>query len=211
MLTRRTVLALVCIDSTGPSLLQGAKRATHQRMELLRLVQCMICFDKDTDLICFKLPSLFLGVPWPALGTWATAIFSNLLGRHPATLPRSDLPDPGHMFYNNLTGLIQQQQQQQQQQRFSQQQQFAPTQQQFPSLQKLDQQQFPQQQQFGPQEQFTSHQLSNQQQQFSQQLQSPQGRQQQDPTTQFKPILSFDETPEHIRNFQMNLEPKVCN
>ena len=50
----------------------------------------MICFDRDTDLICFKLPSLFLGVSWPTLGTWATSIFSNLLGRHPATLPRSD-------------------------------------------------------------------------------------------------------------------------
>ena len=91
LLTRRTVLAVVCIDSTGPSLLQGAKRATPKDGAAPPgSMQYMICFDRDTDLICFKLPSLFLGVLWPALGTWATAIFSNLLGRHPATLPRSD-------------------------------------------------------------------------------------------------------------------------
>merc|ERR1711990_925125 len=118
----------------------------------------------------------------------------------------------------HFQGLLQQKNPQQ----FQQQQQFAqstqlPAQQQFPSLQQLSQQQFPQQQQqqFASQQQqqqqFTTQQkqLPNQQQFLQQQQQTRQGGQQQTPPTQFNPTLSFDETPEHIRNFQNNLKPKV--
>jgi len=109
----------------------------------------------------------------------------------------------------HFQGLAQQQnpqQFQQQQQQFAQSPQL-PAQQQFPSLQQLSQQQ----QQFSSQQkQFTTQQqpLPNQQQ-FPQQQQVAQGGQQATLPRQFNPTLSFDETPEHIRNFQRNLKPKV--